>query len=105
MKTNNVLSWAACALLSTLPVFAQSETADVLGTVRDASSSPIAKVMVTLLNQDTNALAKVNTDDSRNFTFPYVRIGRYTVTAEAPGFSKAVAPNIQVDVNARQRVD
>jgi hypothetical protein len=32
-------------------------------------------------------------------------VGRYTVTAEGTGFSKAVAADIAVDVNARQRVD
>ena len=44
-------------------------------------------------------------DDSGNYTFSNVKIGTYTVTAEAVGFSKAVATNIIVDVNARQRVD
>ena len=63
------------------------------------------KQLVTLLNQDTAIQAKATTDESGNFLFSNVKVGRYTVSAEAAGFSKAVAKNIQVDVNARQRVD
>jgi Carboxypeptidase regulatory-like domain/TonB-dependent Receptor Plug Domain len=92
-------------LLVISPAFAQFETADVLGTIRDASGAPVPQASITLLNQDTGALSKTTPDEGGNFTFPNVRVGKYTVTAEAPGFSKAVASNIQVDVGARQRVD
>ena len=37
--------------------------------------------------------------------FPNVKIGIYTVSAEASGFSKAIAEDVTVNVNARQRVD
>ncbi|HWZ34084.1 MAG TPA: TonB-dependent receptor [Bryobacteraceae bacterium] len=87
------------------PVFAQFETAEVLGTVRDASGSVISKATVTLINQDTASQSKSTADDGGNFTFSNVRVGRYTVTAEATGFSKAVAADITVNVGARQRVD
>jgi hypothetical protein len=93
------LSWLA------IPAAAQFETADVLGTVRDPSSSAIASASVTLLNEETGTQTKTQTDGSGNFTFPNVRVGRYTVSAEAPGFAKAVAAGIHVDVDARQRVD
>src|ERR1700730_14800777 len=90
----SVFPWASCAsilfVLSTVPAFAQFETADVLGTVRDASTSAVSKASVTLLNQDTGALAKTTTDEGANYTFPNVKVGKYTVTGEAPGFSKAV---------------
>jgi hypothetical protein len=91
--------------LLTIPAAAQFETADVLGTVRDPSSSAVASASVTLLNEDTGSQTKTQTDGSGNFTFPNVRVGRYTVGAEAAGFAKAVAAGIHVDVGARQRVD
>jgi Carboxypeptidase regulatory-like domain/TonB-dependent Receptor Plug Domain/TonB dependent receptor len=83
----------------------QFETADVLGTVHDPSGSVVAKVAITLTNLDTGILAKTTTDENGNYDFRNVKIGRYSVTAEAPGFSKAVASDITVDVDARQRVD
>jgi hypothetical protein len=88
-----------------LPLSAQFETADVLGSIRDPSSAPVGNASVSLLNQGTGIEAKTVTDSNGDYTFPNVKVGVYTVTAQAPGFSKAVARDIQVDVNARQRVD
>jgi len=85
--------------------WAQFETADVLGTVHDPSGSVVAKVAITLTNLDTSIVAKTTTDENGNYAFRNVKIGRYSVTAEATGFSKAVASDIAVDVDARQRVD
>jgi hypothetical protein len=86
-------------------LLAQFETAEVLGTVRDASGSPVPGVSVTLLNQDTNIQVKTSTDENGNYDFFNVRVGRYTVTVEHTGFSKASATDVLVNVNARQRVD
>ena len=92
-------------LLGIAPCFAQFETAEVLGTIRDPQGSVIPKAAVTLTNQETGIEAKAASDENGNFLFSQVKVGRYTVTAEAAGFSKAVAADIAVDVNARQRVD
>src|SRR5215472_1471451 len=93
------------AVLATLPLCAQFETSEVLGTVRDSSSSPVPKASVTLLNQDTGVEAKATTDEAGNYDFFNVRAGRYTVTVGHAGFSKATAADVSVNVNARQRVD
>ncbi len=77
----------------------------MLGTVHDPSGAPIAKVNVTLLNQDTGIEAKTITDDAGNYDFFNVKVGRYTITAEHPGFSKFTTTDVRVDVDARQRVD
>jgi hypothetical protein len=95
----------ASLLLAAGVLFAQFETAEVLGTVRDASGSVVPKAAVTLTNQDTNIQAKTTTDDNGNYQFFNVRVGRYTVTVEQTGFAKASATDIAVNVNARQRVD
>jgi hypothetical protein len=90
-----------CGALS----FAQFDTSEVLGTVRDASGGPVAKAKVTLLNQDTGILATTNTNEAGEYDFVNVRIGHYTLTVEMAGFSKFTAPDITVNVEARQRVD
>ena len=92
-------------LITTAPCIAQYETADVLGTVKDARASVVPKATVTLLNQDTGIQTKTTTDENGDYLFSQVKVGKYTVTAEAAGFSKAAATDIAVDVNARQRVD
>lgn len=95
----------ALAVLAALPLLAQYETADVLGAVRDSSGSAISNATVTLLNEGTGFTAKAITNAEGYYLFPNVKIGKYTVTVEAQGFSKQVAEHVTVDVNARQRVD
>ncbi|MEO8130391.1 MAG: carboxypeptidase regulatory-like domain-containing protein, partial [Bryobacteraceae bacterium] len=84
---------------------AQFESADVLGTVSDNSRAVMSKASVTLTNEQTGLEAKSITNENGEFTFSNVKIGTYSLAAEAPGFSKAVAKGIIVNVNARQRVD
>jgi hypothetical protein len=86
-------------------VYGQFETATVLGTVRDASGAVVPGVSVTLRNVDTGITATAVTDEVGNYQFVNVRIGTYAVRGELQGFSAAVAENVKVTVNARQRVD
>ena len=102
----------ACALALVLAglfhprlALAQFDTATVLGTVVDASGAVVPGASVTLKNADTGITATTVTDSQGNFQFLNVRVGTYSVRAELQGFSAAVADNIPVTVNARQRVD
>jgi len=99
--------WAvlALSLFTLLPSFAQFDTAEVLGTVRDKTGAVVPKASLTLLNVETGISAKLVADDSGNFDFANVKIGKYKVTAEAKGFSTEVASDIVVNVGARLRVD
>ena len=84
---------------------AQFETATVLGTVRDSSRLPLGNSIVTLTNTQTGIAATTSTNENGDYQFFNVKIGRYTVTAEAKGFKKGTAEEFTVVVNARQRVD
>jgi len=54
---------------------------------------------------ETSITTTTVTDQSGNYLFLNVKNGTYTVRAEMQGFSAAVAENVKVTVNARQRVD
>ena len=86
-------------------LFGQFDTAEVLGTVRDHTGAVVPKADVTLLNQDTGIRSKASTDENGNYNFFNVKIGRYTITVEAKGFSRFNTTDVGVNVNARQRVD
>lgn len=106
MRLKPSLFRAAMALvLLAAPAAAQFETSEVLGTVRDPSGAVMTGVTVTLINQETGVQAKTVTDASGNYSFFNVRVGRYTVTAEAPGFARFSTSDVTVNVNSRQRVD
>ncbi len=83
-----MLQRLACILVLSITAFAQFETSEVLGTVRDASQAPLVNAAVTLMNQDTGIEAKTTTDGSGNYDFFNVKAGRYSLTIEATGFSK-----------------
>ncbi len=99
-----LLETLAFCCIAITPLFAQFDTAEVLGSVHDPTGG-VPKAALTLLNVDTGIAAKATADDSGNYTFSNVAIGKYKVTAEANGFATAVASDVTVNVGARQRVD
>ncbi len=85
--------------------FAQFETATVLGSVRDSNEAALQNAPVTLKNIATEISQTATTDANGDYQFVNVKIGVYQVIVEANGFNRTVADNINVTVNARQRVD
>ena len=81
--------WGINALFCCLPsvVFGQVATGTIVGVVEDASGSVVPNtVMVT---HTATAETRHNLTNERGaFSFPYVRIGDYSVTVEAQGFKK-----------------
>ncbi|GAB4404659.1 MAG: hypothetical protein OHK0021_17010 [Bryobacter sp.] len=76
-----------------------------MGTIKDATGASITNAKITLRSSDTGVEATANTSEDGNYLFGGVKIGRYTLSAEAQGFKKAVAEEFTVTVNARQRVN
>src|SRR5262249_26211906 len=105
----SLLRSSFCAVLSilftALLAYGQFDTAAVLGTVVDSSKLPIGGSSITLTNLETGISQTTATNEFGDYQFFNVKIGRYRVTAEAPGFKTARADEVTVVVNARQRVD
>ena len=78
----------------------------MLGTIRDSSGAALPGVTVTLKNIDTGIAERHCPDRrQRRFPVPQRQDRQYRVSAELQGFSTAVAENVTVAVNARQRVE
>ncbi len=103
----NLLSVLTIFLLALglTPLRAQFETASVLGYVRDTSGAFIPGATVSLVNQETKAVVTAKTSAAGAYEFTDVKIGQYTVTANANGFDVSTTSPFAVTVNARQRVD
>lgn len=86
-------------------VSAQFETATVLGSVRDGNQAAIQNATVKLKNIATEITNTTVTDANGDYQFTNVKIGNYQIIVEADGFNRTVADQINVTVNARQRVD
>jgi hypothetical protein len=85
--------------------FGQFDSGAILGTVRDPNGGAVTGAKVTAQNTATGITTTALTDTAGDFIFPSLRIGDYKVSAEMAGFSIAVAENVNLTVNARQRVD
>src|ERR1700722_4962325 len=97
---------AACFLpCQPTPLYAQFETASVLGYVRDASGAVVSGATVSLVNRETKAPVPAPPDAQGAYQFTDVKIGQYAVTVQAGGFENATTQPFAVTVNARQRVD
>src|SRR5262249_52312350 len=81
------------------------ETAEVLGTVRDASGASVPGARITLTNLDTGIQATTISDEIGNYDFFSVKVGRYAITVQSSGFAPATITDVTASVNARQRVD
>src|SRR5262249_25899106 len=74
-------------------------------TVRDSTGAVVPGAAITLVNLETGITAQTATSQSGEYEFPSVRVGRYKVTAEKAGFANALANDIGMNGNARQRVE
>ncbi|MCU1260634.1 MAG: TonB-dependent receptor, plug, partial [Bryobacterales bacterium] len=92
------------SLFLCLPALAQFD-ATVLGTVKDTSGSVVNNGKVTLSNLANGTQQGTVTNAAGEYQFLNVRLGEYTLKAEAPGFKTASAERFTVTVNAHQRVD
>ena len=100
-----VLSAVFVVLSLCVPMHAQYDNGSLLGTVKDASGAAIAGADVKIANNDTGIVSQVKTNSAGDYEVPTLRVGVYTVSASAPGFSDAVAQNITISVGNRQHID
>src|SRR5688572_2349606 len=91
--------------MSSQTLFAQGVTASFVGTVSDASGAVLPGVQVAAVNEGTGLRREAVTNESGNYTLPLLPIGRYTLEAELPGFKREIRRNLQLNVDARVRVD
>src|SRR6266403_1974346 len=102
----SLLSSLLClALAATIPVAAQTTTAELSGTVTDPSGAAIGKVKVTAANTGTGLTHEALTDDSGSYLITQLPPGAYNLSAEATGFRKTVENNLTLEVSQRAKVD
>jgi hypothetical protein len=87
-------------LLAALPGYAQVDyaTATLKGTVLDPQGAAVAGATVTVTNLSTGISRTVKTGAEGAFQFSALHPGTYKVQAEAPGFEKTIASNLQLSV-------
>jgi Carboxypeptidase regulatory-like domain/TonB-dependent Receptor Plug Domain len=105
LKSFGCITLTSFCLLLAPCAFGQVDEGSVTGVVQDATGAVVPGAKVTLLNTDQGLSQVSNTDSSGVYTFSPVRIGNYSVSATAPGFSVTTQQNVNVAVSQNLRVN
>jgi hypothetical protein len=89
----------------TSAAFCQLTTADILGTVTDATGAVVPKAKITLTNLGTNETRVGQSNSSGEYTFTLLPVGHYSVTVVAGGFQKSITNDVSVEAGDRARTD
>ena len=71
----------------------------LVGRVTDSTGAVVPGTDVRAVNVSTGVTASTKTNESGNYTLPYLAPGLYAVSAELTGFRKFVRENVQIRVN------
>ena len=103
--TRALLFVVICLLAVATPVFAQTDTSALSGTISDSSGAVVANAKVNIHNDATRTDRDAITNENGNFTITNLAPGRYTVRVEATGFQTTTLSDVQVDPNIGRRID
>jgi hypothetical protein len=78
---------------------AQTFQAQVTGTVRDSSGAVVPGAQVVAKDLATGAIVTTKSNETGNYTLPYLRPTLYRVTCEVPGFKRFEEGPITLQVN------
>ncbi len=90
---------------SLAPAYAQQVFGSIFGTVTDPSGGAVVNAKVTITDTNKGTVSEVTTDAQGTFTKGQLIPDSYTVTIEAPGFSKVQSNGLDVHVDESVRFD
>ncbi len=100
MKSQLALAMACAAML-----VAQTPTASVVGRVVDSSGGVVPGVAIKITSLDTNQSRTGASNAAGDYTIPYLNPGKYTLEADAKGFSTYKHAGFTLEVDQEQRID
>ncbi len=83
---------------------AQQDQGGITGFVKDPTGAMVPGADVTVTNLDTGLVLHAKSSASGAYTVASIKIGNYTVSAQAPGFSTTTQTGVRVDIQQRPEV-
>lgn len=105
LKCLRVFGMGLAVLLLCLPLFSQTYTGRILGSVRDQSGGFVAGATVVITDTQRGTTRTLVTDEAGDYVAADLAPGIYKVRAEAKGFKNVERPNIQLEVAKDVRID
>src|SRR5260370_739015 len=100
MRTFRVYNLLLVLALFTGLCFGQTQAARLQGIVHDASGAIVPNAKIVAINMQTRDASDATTNASGLYVLPALRPGTYTLTVEAPGFSKTSVTDIELAVSS-----
>ncbi|BDC47716.1 hypothetical protein F183_A00320 [Bryobacterales bacterium F-183] len=100
-----LVSTAGLAVFCACAILAQVQSGRVEGNVIDASGASIPSAKLTIVEEKTQIKQETEADASGYFSFPLLKPGLYSLTAEAQGFRKSTISNIELTLGVTLKQD
>ena len=98
-----LLSWLLLLLAGLC--WAQKDTGNIVGTVRDSSGAMVPRASVTITDVDRGTSFSTSSNASGEYVSSPLKIGRYRVKVEKQGFKTVVVGPVQLNVQERPSVN
>jgi hypothetical protein len=95
----------ALLLTACLPAMGQLTTADILGTVTDATGAVVPNATIVLTNLGTNEKRTATSNSSGDYTFSLLPVGHYSISVKSTGFEASITKDLSVEAGDRARND
>src|SRR5438093_11509284 len=95
----------ALIVLGTCLSVAQTSTATILGTVKDASGALIPGVSITVKHTESGLTRNVVSGERGGYNVPLLPVGAYEITTTMPGFKQEVRSGIHLVVGQEAIVE
>ena len=92
-------------LFFTSPAFSQLTTADIVGTVTDATGAVVPNATIALTNLATNEKRTALSNGSGDYNFTLLPVGHYSISVKAGGFQASITKDLAVEAGDRARND
>jgi len=106
MKYNKTLTALAVTVAMGVisPAMAQSTTGTVSGQVIGSSNQGVDAASVTIRNVETGYTRTVEVDADGSYRFPALPIGRYSITADAPGYAQNQSEEFRINAGGTRKI-
>ena len=92
-------------LVTSTLLWAQFDSGQISGFVRDPSEAVVSGVVVTATNEGNGQQQSSTTNNNGYYVFPNLPVGSYTITAQVTGFKKSSQTGIVLNSAAKVNVD
>lgn len=97
--------WPLWLVLASFTLNAQSPLGTITGTVTDAQEGRVPAVEIVATQTGTGLTFRTTSSTDGTYSLPNLPVGRYSLTASAPGFKAFRRSDLILEVSARLRVD